>query len=85
MPNSDLVSVAEYPDAISVKVGSALLTSMGVPHRVYPRAYYLRGDYYYIWVSPELAEEARRILETTVLSEDELENLALKYPPPDDA
>ncbi len=86
MPKSNFVTVGEYPDSITVKVGSALLTSMGVPHQIVPREpYFLHGDYYCIWVSPELAEEAKRILETSVLSDEELADLALKYPRPDDA
>jgi hypothetical protein len=86
VPSTAFVSVGVYSDPISVRVASGLLTSMGVPHRISPpNMYYLAVRTYYLLVAPELAEEAKRILGTSVVSEEELGELASKNSPPDDA
>jgi hypothetical protein len=84
----DWVTVGEYSNAPSAQVASALLTTMGLKHRIWPTTRLFGtaadGDHY-IWVAPELVDEATRILSTSTVSERELATLALKDPPPDDA
>jgi hypothetical protein len=80
------VVVAEYPNASSAEVASGLLSSMGVQSEISPAADSLTSSgECRISVPPELADEAKRILAESSVSDDELTELALKDPPPDDA
>lgn len=89
MANDDWVTVGEYPNVSCAEVGSGLLTSMGVPHRIWPRIHSVVGSSslapFYIWVAPEDADEAKRILTEAPISDEELSDLALREPRPDDA
>jgi hypothetical protein len=86
MVTDDWVVVAEYPNASSAEVASGLLSSMGVRSEISPMADSLTsGGECCISVPPELADEAKRILSESTVSEGELTELALKDPPPDDA
>lgn len=74
--------MGQYTERLSAGVVSKRLTDEGVANRVWvpPRS---DGECY-IWVPPEAAERARRILEQPAVSEDELTALALQDSPPDD-
>ena len=89
MAKDDWLTVGEYSNAASARVAAGLLTSMGVAHRVWPSPQLMPGadpsGDFYIWVAPEFADEAKRILSESALSDEELTKLALKEPPPDDA
>jgi hypothetical protein len=88
MEKDDWLTVGTYPDYISAEVGSGLLSASGIPNRIWPdlqRVGVTADDEYYVWVSPEMADEAKRILAATPVSESELTELALQSPPPDDA
>jgi hypothetical protein len=88
MEKDDWLTVGVYPDYISAQVGSGLLSAAGIPNRIWPdlrRVGVSADEECYVWVSPEMADEAKRILAATPVSESELTDLALKSPPPDDA
>jgi hypothetical protein len=88
MEKDDWLSVGTYPDYISAQVGSGLLSAAGIANRIWPdlrRVGVTADEECYVWVSPEMADEAKRILTATPVSEDELTQLALQSPPPDDA
>jgi hypothetical protein len=82
MSGHDWVSVGHYSDPMSASVVSKLLSDEGVPNRIWtpPRS---PGESY-IWVPPESADTAKRILAEPAVSEAELTALALRDPPPDD-
>jgi hypothetical protein len=89
MSEHDWISVGQYTNLVDAQLVSDRLTSEGVPNRIYiPQT--LGGTNVapalecYVWVPPESAEEARRVLAMSAISEAELTDLALKYPPPDD-
>ena len=84
MATDDWVIVAEYPNASSAEVASGLLSSLGVRSEILPVADSLTsGGECSLSVPPELADEARRILSESAVSEGELAELALKDPPPE--
>lgn len=86
MATDDWIMIAEYPNVSSAEVASGLLASMDVQNEILPVADSLTsGGECYISVPPEVADEARRILSESTVSESELTDLALKEPPPDDA
>jgi hypothetical protein len=85
----DWITIGEYSNAASARVAAGLLTTHGVAHRVWPSLWLTfgadsSGDFY-IWVPPQIADEAKRILAESEVSEDELARQALNEPPPDDA
>ncbi len=89
MPKDGWVTVGEYPNASCAEIASGLLSTMKLPHRIWPT---LRGTLvpngggtYLIYVAPALAEEATRVLSESSTSDDELTAQALAVPPPDDA
>jgi hypothetical protein len=82
----DWVIVAEYPNASSAEVASGLLASMSIQSEILPVADSLTsGGECCLSVPSELADEAKRILSESSVSDSELTELALKDPPPDDA
>jgi hypothetical protein len=89
MAKDDWITIGEYSNSASARVAAGLLASNGVANRVWPNPQPTVGadspGDFYIWVAPEVAEEARRILAEPVVSEDELTRQALNEPPPDDA
>jgi hypothetical protein len=86
MATDDWVVVAEYPNASSADVASGLLSNMGIQSEVLPVADSLTsGGECRLSVPPELADEAKRILSDSSVSDSELTELALRDPPPDDA
>jgi hypothetical protein len=89
MSKDDWVTVGEYPNASSADIASALLTTMNVPHKIWPTTRPVVGmsssGSYFIWVAPELAGEATSLLSESSVSDAELTALALADPPPDDA
>jgi hypothetical protein len=89
MSKDDWVTVGEYQTASSAQVASALLTTMKVPHKIWPSTRPVVGmspyGNYYIWVAPGLAEEAKSVLSESTISDAELTAQALAEPPPDDA
>jgi hypothetical protein len=88
MASDDWVTIGDYPDEMSMRVASALLTAMKVPHRIWPptvRALAHVGEPYILYVAPGLAEEAKRILTEPPISDVDLTAMALASPPPDDA
>jgi hypothetical protein len=85
--NDDWITVGDYPDEACLRVASALLTAMKIPYRIWPtsrRALAQLGQPYIIYVAPDLADEAKRILSESEISDAELAALALASPPPDD-
>jgi hypothetical protein len=83
---SNWVVVAEYPNVSDAEVASGLLSSMDVQNEISPGADSLTsGGECHLSVPPEMADEARRILSESPVSDSELTELALKEPPPDDA
>jgi hypothetical protein len=86
MAADNWIMIAEYPNFSSAEVAAGLLSSMGVQSEILPVADSLTSSgECYISVPPEVADEARRILAESSVSERELTDLALKEPPPDDA
>jgi len=86
MATDDWIVVAEYPNLSSAEVASGLLSGLGVRSEIVPVADSLTsGGECYLSVPPDMADEAKRILAETAVSEDELTELALREPPPDDA
>jgi len=86
MAADDWVIIEEYPNVSYAEVASGLLSSMGVQNEILPVADSLTsGGECCISVPPELADEAKRILSESSVSEGELTELALKDPPPDNA
>ena len=89
MSKDDWVTVGEYQNASSAQIASALLTTMEVPHKIWPTTRPVVGmsssGNYYIWVAPGLAEEAKTVLSESAISDAELTAQALAEPPPDDA
>jgi hypothetical protein len=86
MATDDWVMIAQYPNVSSAEVASGLLTSMDVQNEILPVADSLTsGGECYISVPPEVADDAKRILSESAVSESELTDLALQEPPPDDA
>jgi len=89
MAKDDWVTVGEYPNASSAQIASALLTTMKVPHKIWPTTRPVVGmsssGNFYIWVAPALAEKAKSILTESSISDADLTALALADPPPDDA
>jgi hypothetical protein len=89
MSKDDWVAVGEYQNASSAQIASALLTTMKVPHKIWPTTRPVVGmsssGNYNIWVAPGLAEEAKNVLSESAISEAELTAQALAEPPPDDA
>lgn len=89
MSKDDWVTVGEYKNASSAQIASALLTTMEVPHKIWPTTRPVVGmsssGNYYIWVAPELVEEAKSVLSESAISDAELTAQALAEPPPDDA
>jgi hypothetical protein len=86
MAADDWVIVEEYPNVSTAEVAAGLLSSMGVQNEIVPQADSLTsGGECYILVPPDVADEAKRILSESSVSETELTDLALKDPPPDDA
>jgi hypothetical protein len=86
--NDDWVTVGDYPDETNLRVATTLLTAMKIQYRIWPttqRALSQFGQSYIIYVAPNLAEEAKRILSESEISDAELAALALESPPPDDA
>jgi hypothetical protein len=79
---SDWVSVGQYSDYTSALLNSQRLSDEGIPNRIWspPRS---PGESY-IWVPPEFADAAKRILDQPAVPETELTALALQDPPPDD-
>jgi hypothetical protein len=82
MTTHDWVSVGRYSDYLSAEVVSGRLSREGVTNRIW-RPQRSAGECY-IWVPPELVDEAKRILAEPPISEAALTRLALKEPPPDD-
>lgn len=82
MSAHDWVSVGQSFDPMSAAVVSKRLSDEGVPNRIWspPRS---AGECY-IWVPPESADAATRILAEPAVSESELTALALRDPPPGD-
>jgi hypothetical protein len=86
MATDDWTVVGEYPNISSAEVASGLLSSLGVRSEILPVADSLTSSgECYVSVPPEMADEAKRILAGTSVSESELTDLALQEPPPDDA
>jgi hypothetical protein len=89
MATDDWVTVGEYSNSSSAQIASVLLATMEVPHKIWPTTRPVVGmsssGNYYIWVAPELAEEAKGILSESSISDAELAALALSDPRPDDA
>lgn len=86
MSDQGWVSARQYTDFLSASVAASLLSGLGIPNEIYsPRSPDFRSGECYLWVPPELAQDAKKALEQAPLSEKELTELALKYPPPDDA
>jgi hypothetical protein len=85
MAERNWVSVGEYGDRPSAQVASQRLSIEGIENSVVFDSPLSAGQgSCCIWVPPESAEDAKRILATPAVSEAELTALALKYPPPDD-
>ncbi len=84
-PHHDWISVGEFANSASAEVESTRLTIEGVPHRIMPSAFPIRDPTCWIWVPPEWVDKAKELLSHDAVPEDELTNLALSYPPPDDA
>lgn len=82
MSGQDWISVGRYLDPVSASLVSKRLSDEGVPNRIWmpPRSL---GEAY-IWVPPESAEAAKRIIAQPAVPEAELTDLALKDLPPDD-
>jgi hypothetical protein len=86
MATDDWIMIAQYPNVSSAEVASGLLTSMGVQNEILPGTDALTSSgECYISVPPEGADEAKRILSESSVTESELTDLALQEPPPDDA
>ena len=88
MERDDWVSLAEYDDSQSAQVVSGRLTLEGIPNRVVIdtwRRGYVRAGPCFIWVPPTSLNAAKAVLGGPFGPEAELTDLALKYPPPDDA
>jgi hypothetical protein len=86
MATDEWVVVGEYPNVSSAEVASGLLSSMELQNEILPQTDSLTSSgECYLAVPPELADEARRILSESAVSDSELTELALKEPPPDDA
>jgi hypothetical protein len=88
MTDADWVSVAEYADVPSAQVVSRRLTMDGIQNRIvsnFSGPAYNQNGACSIWVPPQSAADAKRLLQDPPISEDELAALALKYPRPDDA
>jgi hypothetical protein len=81
MSGHDWATVAQYSDYLSALVVSKRLTDEGVPNRVWTPP---RTGEAYIWVPPEFADTAKRILAEPAVSEAKLTALALEDSPRDD-
>jgi hypothetical protein len=84
-PNEDWISAGEFANDLSAAVASARLSSEGIPNRIVTSSGFGRDPTCWIWVPPEWADKARELLSHDAVPEDELDKLALSYPPPDDA
>jgi hypothetical protein len=80
----DWISVGEFANSASAQVASERLTIESIPHRVMPSAF-MRDPTCWIWMPPESADKAKELLSHDAVPEDELDKLALSYPPPEDA
>jgi hypothetical protein len=89
MSKDDWVTVGEYQNASSAQIASALLTTMKIPHKIWPTTRPVVGmsssGNYYIWVAPGLVEEVKSILSESAIADEELTAQALAEPPPDNA
>ena len=89
MSERDWISVGQYTNLVDAQLVSDHLTNEGVPNRIYIPQIVVGSNVSpalecYVWVPPESADDARRILAEAAVSESELTALALKYPPPED-
>jgi hypothetical protein len=89
MPDHDQhrewISVGEFANSASAQMASERLTIETIPNRTVPSAFPMRDPTCWIWVPPESADKAKELLSHDAVPEDELDKLALSYPPPDDA
>jgi len=83
-PHEDWLSAGEFANGYSAAVVSARLTSEGIPNRIVTSGF-IRDPTCSVWVPPEWIEKTKALLSQDAVSEDELDKLALSYPPPDDA
>lgn len=83
MTTSDWISVGNLT-AIPAAIAAARLKRHGIPCKVMDSG--IREDLeQHLWVPPDRAAEAKSILSTDEVPEDELTNEAMSFPPPDDA
>ena len=88
MDRNDWVTVGEYPDVPTLRIATAILTTMKIPYRIWPetsRGLAQCGQPIILYVAPDLAEDAKRIIAGSEIPDTELTALALASPPPDDA
>jgi len=75
------VSVCEFSGFMAATLAAKRLEERGIPCKIKGVGVYPR----YLWVPPDRASEAKAILATDEVPEDELTKEAISYPPPDDA
>ena len=83
----DWVTVAQYADVPSTQIASRLLSGLGIRNRIYSPGPILNvplAGESCVWVPPELVDAAKKALAQSGVSDKELTEQALKYPPPDD-
>lgn len=88
MDSDDWVTVGEYPDVPTLRIATAILTAMKIPYRIWPetsRGMAQCGQPIILYVAPDLAEDAKRGISGSAITDAELTALALATPPPDDA
>src|SRR3984885_2526756 len=88
MKDGDWVSVAEFTEWQSGRIVSDRLTAMGIQNRLvrdFANQFNPAGcGPCQIWVPPQSVDEAKHAFAEASVSEAQLEEEALKYPPPDD-
>jgi hypothetical protein len=83
MTSADWVSVGEFDGVGPASLAAAHLDEHGIPCKVMSSGL-VRDRARFLWVPPERAEEAKAVLATDEVPEDELAKEALSFPPPDD-
>jgi hypothetical protein len=88
MPNDEWVSIGEYPNFEAAEVIAGRLSQEEIENRVVSAdpagpLFGALGEYV-VLVPPDAAEAAQRLLSEPPVTDDELTDLALKDPPPDD-
>jgi hypothetical protein len=79
----DWVSAAEFENEVSAATVSARLSSAGVPNRVVADLPWGSSSHW-IWVPPTWLDQAKKLIATLAVDNDDLTREALSFPPPDD-